>query len=85
MDSLSVFFKLLPFAERLGEWLRRKKAQWLGRRTPQLYVHPILSRAAWCVAQQGASELIQFTFCADLTHIARRLLRSLDTLQNEAR
>jgi hypothetical protein len=56
---------LNPLAERVGNWL--------GRRKPRLYVHPVPAQSIWCIARQaGASstpnEMMQITFWADLNH-----------------
>jgi len=54
-----------PPAERLGNWL--------GRRKPRLHVHPVLTQSIWCIASQGTpnnpvNEMMQVVFWADVNH-----------------
>src|SRR5438309_1268550 len=51
---------LNPVAERIGNWL--------GRRKPHLYVHFEPTQSLWCLARNGDQELMQAMFSADFNH-----------------
>lgn len=56
---------LNPMAERIGNWI--------GRRKPRLYVHFNPSQMLWCIARQGQAdgsftEMMQAMFWADFNH-----------------
>ena len=74
LNWLGIFTKpfsslLNPLAERIGNWV--------GRRKPRLYIHFIPSQILWCVAWQGQKdgtsiEMMQAMFWADFNHDDQR-------------
>ena len=51
---------LNPVAERIGNWL--------GRRRPRLYVHFEPTQSLWCLSHNGDQELMQVMFSAGFNH-----------------
>ena len=65
---LETCFKILG---NLLEPLTRRIGNWLGRKTPRIYVHPNRSQSLWCIAWHGAqipeNEMMQLVFWGDFT------------------